>query len=80
MRLKLYGPPDLLEKLERIVDEREPQAQTTLLDVAQECDARAIRVGRGCVQVTLRVRSREGLEKLWAMFSSGELEGRLAQE
>ena len=46
---------------------------TGLPDILKQCDADVIGVTRGCVKLTLRVHSKEGLDRLWAMYSSGEL-------
>ncbi|XP_022093018.1 uncharacterized protein LOC110980537 isoform X2 [Acanthaster planci] len=50
-----------------------------LSDVFTACDALLDRVQLGCVKFVLRFNTREGLQKLWDMYSSGELAERMTR-
>ena len=87
--MKLYGLKDGKkdeEKTQRFMKLLKSMQQdgdsgvTVLHDVLKKCDAKLIGVGPGCVKLTLRVYSQEGLERLWAMYSSGELERLLKRD
>ncbi|XP_038053350.1 uncharacterized protein LOC119725804 [Patiria miniata] len=66
----------LLEIIRKLVEANEPEV-TSLKDICRECDAATIGVEKGCVKVTFRFNSKEGLQRFWAKYSSGELQQRL---
>ncbi|XP_038053461.1 uncharacterized protein LOC119725897 [Patiria miniata] len=66
----------LLEIIRKLVEAKEPEV-TSLKDICRECDAATIGVEKGCVKVTFRFNSKEGLQRFWAKYSSGELQQRL---
>ncbi|XP_038052644.1 uncharacterized protein LOC119725300 [Patiria miniata] len=86
MSAKLYGTKEgtrdddqtrnLLETIRGLVEAKEP-GMTSLEDICRECDAATVGVEKGCVKVTFRFKSKDGLQRFWAKYSSGELQQRL---
>ncbi|XP_022107499.1 uncharacterized protein LOC110988373 [Acanthaster planci] len=82
MPAKLYAIKDgmmneeetrkLQEKIKNMVRENKPRI-TSLEDILKECDAKTTGVGDGCVRVTWRFRSLEGLRRFWKMYLTGDL-------
>ncbi|XP_022081709.1 sterile alpha motif domain-containing protein 9-like [Acanthaster planci] len=52
---------------------------TLLTNVFRECDSELMKVNLGSVEFILHVKSQEGLEKLWNMYTTGELANRLTE-
>ncbi|XP_038065726.1 uncharacterized protein LOC119735771 isoform X2 [Patiria miniata] len=80
VRIKLEGPPELLVRMVSMIDEKGENSSITMRELQQNCDCNVLRIRKGCVELTLRVGSQKGLEKLLAMCNSGDLKQLLGRE
>ncbi|XP_022106408.1 uncharacterized protein LOC110987722 [Acanthaster planci] len=73
VRLKLEGPPELLSIMSSLINEQGENSSMSLEELRRTCDVTPVKVRKGCVELTLRVASQKGLEKLRDICNSGEL-------
>ncbi|XP_038046792.1 uncharacterized protein LOC119720999 [Patiria miniata] len=70
----------LFEMLKRTVKQYgKTHIMDLVVNVFKECDSELQEATMGSVKFILRVRSRGGLDKLWAMYTTGELAKRLTE-
>ncbi|XP_038052428.1 uncharacterized protein LOC119725104 [Patiria miniata] len=80
VRLKLDGPPELYHQICGTINDRREIVSIPINELEQFCDGNVIYFRKGCVELTLRVGSPKGLEKLLAMCNSGDLKQLLGRE